>query len=130
MCKSSEPRHINPTASGWKGLYSLCSLPTLIMIEQREGKEARLKELNMHLSLAYRYWQKGKPHLVGSELATASHVLSTMTDYIVEREKVEAVKGHLAAAKTAVQNNDGETVTGELSRALAVSEKMLRLMKR
>lgn len=100
------------------------------MIEQREGKEARLKELNMHLSLAYRYWQKGKPHLVGSELATASHTVSTMTDYILEREKIEMVKGHIAAAKNAVQNNDGEMVAGELSRALALSEKMLRLMRR
>ncbi len=100
------------------------------MIEHREGKEARLKELNMHLSLAYRYWQKGKPHLVGSELATASNVLSTMTDYILEREKMELVKGHIVAARAAVQGNDGDTVTGELSRALAVSEKMLRLMRR
>ncbi|MEK6950864.1 MAG: hypothetical protein AABX13_04040 [Nanoarchaeota archaeon] len=100
------------------------------MIEHREGKEARLKELNMHLSLAYRYWQKGKPHLVGSELVTASNVLSAMTDYILEREKIDLVKGHIATAKSAVQSNDGDLVAGELSRALAVSEKMLRLMKR
>ncbi len=100
------------------------------MIEQREGKEARVKELNMHLSLAYRYWQKGKPSIVASELMTSSSIANSMTDYLTERDKVETIKGFIQTARKAAADGDGDTVTAELSRALALSEKMLRLMKR
>lgn len=100
----------------------------LKMIERKEGHEPRIREASMHLQLAYRMWQKGKLQIFESELATASMNVKYLRDMISDQDKLLVMTEHINNAKSAAAQKDSEKVAMELSKAIALSEKMLRLL--
>ena len=98
------------------------------MLERREGHESRIKEVSMHLQLAYRMWQKNKAQVFDSELHTAIMNIKYLRDMINDQDKLNTMQDHITNAKAAATAQDGEKVMYELSKAIALSEKMLRLL--
>ena len=98
------------------------------MIERKEGHESRIREISMHLQLAYRMWQKNKGQIFDSELNTATLNVKYLRDMISDQDKLAMMQVHIAQAKAAASSQNGEKVMQELSKAIALSEKMLRLL--
>ncbi len=96
------------------------------MIEKREGKEARLKELNMHLQVAYRFWQRRKMQTFHAELGSATAIVN---NHLANSTESGTIMNHIQAAKSAAEQNDEGQVTYQLSKAIALSERILRLGK-
>ena len=97
-------------------------------MERKEGHEPRIREVSMHLQLAYRMWQKNKVQIFDSELATASMNVKYLRDMVTDQNKLAMMTEHISNAKAAAAQQDGEKVAVELSKAIALSEKMLRLL--
>ena len=95
------------------------------MIEKREGKEARTKELTMHLQLAYRFWQRNKLETFHAELISATTLANNMKD----SSEVAPIQSYIQAAKAAAKENNAQGVATELGKAIALSERMIRLQR-
>ncbi len=93
------------------------------MLQQREGKQARIQDLCIHLQTAYRHWQRGKPDQFAAEL-DAAHVLVGGT--LSNDPEAFLIKDNLNVVQAAAEKNQSDLVVGALARALSRAEKMLR----
>lgn len=90
---------------------------------QREGRQARIQDLCVHLQTAYRQWQRGKPDHFAAELDAAHSLLGNV---LSNDPEAFLLQENLRVVQAAAEKNQGELVVGALVRALSRAEKMLR----
>lgn len=93
------------------------------MTEQTDNL-ANLQLIVTHLQTGYRFWQRNKVEKFHGEIGSASVLLPRLRANWME---IDIIQNHIKAAKSYAQDESKkEFVIYELSKAVALSEKLIR----